>query len=132
MAKRSNSEITVARDAWCVYRWRAAKKGLAFELTFDKYFELIKTPCHYCGGFTKNKSIRNKFGHNGVDRVDNQVGYIPGNWVACCYICNKAKSNLALKEFEAWMDRLVKFRSSKPNLSPQKGRKQNDNYNTST
>lgn len=97
--KRSNSEITVARDAWCVYRWRAQKKKLDFQLTFEKYYQFIKTPCHYCGGFTKNKSKRNRYGHNGVDRIDNRVGYRLENCVACCAICNKAKSNLLLEEF---------------------------------
>lgn len=109
MRKKLDPEIAIAKDAWHVYRWRATKKGLEFELTFDQYFKFAKTPCVYCDGFTNNKTKRGHYRHNGVDRIDNTLGYVILNCAACCAICNKAKSNLTLAEFQEWLQRVAKY-----------------------
>lgn len=36
---------------------------------------------------------------NGLDRVDNSIGYIESNVVPCCYICNKMKGELPVEDF---------------------------------
>ena len=107
--KKLDPEIAIAKDAWYVYKWRAAKKGLKYELTFDRYFKFAKTPCVYCGGFTNNKTKRGHYRHNGVDRIDNTLGYVISNCAACCAICNKAKSNLPLEEIQEWLQRVAKY-----------------------
>lgn len=46
-----------------------------------------------------------------VDRVDNSVGYVPGNVVLCSYKSNSVKRNLSLMELKSliptWYYRLV-------------------------
>ena len=37
--------------------------------------------------------------YNGIDRIDNKLGYIKGNMTPCCKICNHAKHDLT---FEGW------------------------------
>ena len=44
----------------------------------------------------------NSFKRNGIDRIDNALGYIESNVVACCPICNLAKRNLPVDTFVSW------------------------------
>lgn len=36
---------------------------------------------------------------NGIDRVDNDKGYVPGNVSPCCWVCNIAKGTMSLDEW---------------------------------
>ncbi len=73
-----------------VYRQGAAKRGREFLITFDDFMELWQKPCYYCG--TKITSI-------GIDRKDNDIGYVTTNIVACCKKCNYMKRALSDTEF---------------------------------
>jgi hypothetical protein len=37
--------------------------------------------------------------HNGIDRVDNDKGYISDNCVPCCWKCNNMKNTMKQKDF---------------------------------
>jgi hypothetical protein len=39
------------------------------------------------------------FIHNGIDRVDNEIGYVRGNSAPCCTICNRMKRELSYSGF---------------------------------
>ena len=43
------------------------------------------------------------FIYNGIDRLDNNEGYLPSNVVTCCKICNRAKHSLTVVEFLEWV-----------------------------
>lgn len=45
--------------------------------------------------------------YNGIDRIDNQKGYSLDNVVACCRICNNAKSDMTVHEFHSWIMRIA-------------------------
>lgn len=78
----------------------ARTRGIENHLTIEQYDELTSQNCHYCGG---------KYGyHNGVDRVDSALGYIPGNYVPCCWVCNSAKRNADPARFREQMREWVK------------------------
>lgn len=89
---------------------RYKRQGLEFELTEEQFFKLTQKDCHYCGSKPSNiyKPQGNNGGYtyNGLDRVDNTKGYVIGNVVSCCQICNSAKSKLTLPEFRDWAKRL--------------------------
>ena len=70
-------------------------------ITEQKFNELSKQPCYYCG--TK--------GPNGIDRIENDVGYADSNCVPCCKHCNYVKGNLSRKNFDIWRKRFVIFQS---------------------
>ena len=42
---------------------------------------------------------------NGIDRVNNNLGYSKSNCVACCTFCNYAKSDHSQEEFIFWIQK---------------------------
>jgi hypothetical protein len=106
------------------YRANARNRGLAFELSEARFRELTQATCRYCdsppslvakstAAKTKESRDRSRYVYNGVDRVDNTLGYTEANVVPCCKICNYAKLRLSELEFLQWIDRLVAVRVSR-------------------
>lgn len=103
------------------YKHKANDRKLPFELTKDEFFILVKKNCHYCGveprqiKRTQTKYINEPFIYNGIDRINNSIGYDINNCVSCCGVCNQAKHTMTQKEFYDWIDRLIKFNSGVKN-----------------
>jgi hypothetical protein len=92
------------------YKWRAKRKNIHFSLTKEEFAFLTSKPCYYCGAEPEFKK-RDKGGAfmlalNGLDRINNAFGYIFGNLVPCCKICNFMKRTLSLKEFKNQVERI--------------------------
>ena len=64
----------------------SGKRGRIIEwcLTYEEFEALVTSPCKYCGQANETE-IR------GLDRVDNEKGYLKENVVAACGICNRMK-----------------------------------------
>lgn len=98
----------------------AARRGKAFELTPDEAKALFQGPCAYCG--TPPASVigeddsNGKYTYNGIDRVDNTLGYTPANCVSCCWECNKAKSNTTETAWRTWLARVAQFQCTASSL----------------
>ena len=100
------------RDLYRDYRGHARKRGLVFELTLEQAYELFKKHCFYCGAEPSYiKEGREPFTYNGIDRLHNHLGYIEGNVVACCGLCNRAKSDMSYEQFTEWINRIVQHNS---------------------
>jgi len=69
------------------YKSRANEKGLPFEVSKETFEQKRKEPCYLCG---KRESDSHK---NGIDRVNNIVGYTEENTRSCCGDCNYLKRN---------------------------------------
>lgn len=91
------------------YKARARKKGIVFLLTDEEFTFLIKQPCYYCGIKLSNNLQQDTdlFKYNGIDRIDNNKGYIKDNCVPCCFICNAAKGEMMIEEFISWIKRII-------------------------
>tara|TARA_B110000285_G_scaffold46692_1_gene52469 strand:+ start:1126 stop:2904 length:1779 start_codon:yes stop_codon:yes gene_type:complete len=74
------------------YKRRADNKSLLFEITNDEYVELIADNCYLCGRDGSNEFT------NGIDRIDNNLGYIMTNVKSCCGSCNYIKKDMELNE----------------------------------
>lgn len=94
------------------YEYGSRHRGHIWELSEPEARELFSGPCHYCGSEpareiscrrTKWRSPDSSFFCNGIDRIDNAMGYIAGNCVPCCGVCNYAKRNMSQSEFIAWI-----------------------------
>ena len=79
------------------YRASAKKRGISFDITSEKFAEIVKHSCHYCGGYSKDRNITSR-GH-GIDRKNSNIGYITSNCVPCCSTCNFIKNNMGYNDF---------------------------------
>ena len=84
------------------YKTGAFTRNLEFELDIPDIEHLIFKPCDYCGEASSNQSGGIKY--NGIDRVDNEKGYIKDNVVSCCKHCNYSKRARTKREFLQWVE----------------------------
>lgn len=86
----------------------ARRRDIEWRLTDDEVISLMTRECHYCGSGPAHtsKGRNGDFKYNGIDRVDNDKGYVEGNVVSCCITCNNAKRTLTVTEFLAWVERV--------------------------
>lgn len=99
----------------------AVRAGREFSLPFEWFIHAIHAPCHYCGSVDANsinvaskrpgEYIIQDFRYNGLDRIDNERGYVIQNCVPCCAICNRAKNSLPYDVFNKWIDNLIQYRA---------------------
>lgn len=94
------------------YRISAKNRNLQFLLSKDTFRELTKTNCFYCGANpsairrAQKQTLNGEYVYNGIDRVDNSIGYVDGNVVACCKNCNYAKRQMGIGEFLTHIKRI--------------------------
>ena len=95
------------------YKARAKKIGISFNLDHPTVKRLVLSNCVYCGVEPYRAwSLVTKGGVeslkcNGIDRVNNELGYELNNVVPCCPRCNYAKRDMSFQEFSAWALRLA-------------------------
>lgn len=95
---------------YCEYKCRSKRKGIEFSITREAFKLYTKSNCEYCNTppyKTQKKRRCTPYTYNGLDRIDNSLGYVEGNVITCCEICNKAKRDLSLEEFIRWVQRLT-------------------------
>lgn len=96
------------------YKYEAEQRGYAWELTREQFEYLIQQPCYYCGKLAKdNERKRYKADNyccNGIDRRNNNEGYLLENCVPCCSQCNFSKRNLSEEEFYFWIEEVYNHR----------------------
>lgn len=114
LSKRSRLPDGVAalQNKYTHYLKNARKRKYEFTIDIQEFENLIKDNCYFCSAppelCFKPKSIRNSFPMNGIDRLDNNKGYISGNCVTACRQCNLAKFIYSEEEFKSWIKRLYK------------------------
>lgn len=96
---------------WTFWRYKrqAKQRGLPFELSKEQFRKLVFKDCYYCGEPPMNVTKRHsdEVRYNGVDRLDSLQGYIEGNCVPCCVVCNRMKMDLSLSVFLERVQRIV-------------------------
>jgi hypothetical protein len=88
----------------------AQERDLEWTLTDEEWEILTADSCTYCGVPPQRKRCISKNGsfiYNGIDRVDNLIGYTSENVVTCCKECNWAKGTMTAEEFLAWRKRIA-------------------------
>jgi hypothetical protein len=70
----------------------ARERNMDFSLSADDVIALVTSVCDYCG-YTDEGHV------NGIDRVDNNVGYLKSNCVPCCARCNYVKHGKTRDEY---------------------------------
>ena len=114
-AHRNRIEYGLAsfNNLYSNYKNRAKKINIDFFLSKIEFKELVSKNCFYCNIPAKQvfhrKFYYGDYIYNGLDRVDNSIGYIKENVVPCCEICNKAKRDLKLDNFINWIEQISNY-----------------------
>lgn len=101
------------------YQISARRRDINFDLTKDQFMQITSRNCYYCGISPIQShhapSTNGAYLYNGIDRVNNAIGYELNNCVPCCTVCNRAKNTMSTSQFTAWINRVVRHqRKSKP------------------
>lgn len=112
---------TIINQIWIWYKRNARYRKIEWMLNKEQFSELIFKPCYYCGNkgtLTKTSwSIRTledrSLKTNGIDRLDNLIGYYYENCVTSCSSCNYAKGSQTISEFFDWIKRLITYQDKK-------------------
>ncbi len=93
---------------YATYVSSAKKRKIKFDLTKKEFKDLTKQNCKYCGtepltAKTSSRSYGEYIynGIDGIDRVDNNIGYTLDNCVACCKMCNYMKHSSSVGDFSS-------------------------------
>jgi len=109
--KSISPQLAVVNLAYHYYKKGARSRNLVFKLKKNEFEKLILNNCYYCGSapqimdYGKKHNIKT----NGVDRINNTVGYINSNVRSCCPTCNKIKLNFTEKVFLAKVKQICTF-----------------------
>jgi len=99
--KRKLSPLERAlRNRLKMYKYNAKKSKHAWALTDEQARGLFLSPCYFCGKISELPRL------NGIDRMNNLLGYEAGNTLPCCWVCNRAKGKMPVEEFLSWIRRV--------------------------
>ena len=102
-------------ELYGTYRRNAKRGNREFLLTKEQAKSLFVSNCYYCGiapsllKKPKNR-IRSGFWYNGIDRVDNSIGYVLSNCLPCCAVCNHMKHIMSYEKFLRHINRIAEHR----------------------
>lgn len=92
------------------YKQGAKDRKLCFNLTKEQFKKIVKSNCSICGiepkQIIKDKTTNGPFIYNGIDRIDNKVGYTLDNCRPMCKTCNFSKRDLTEVEYQQWLTRI--------------------------
>ena len=88
----------------------AKRRNNEFDLSKEDVEKLVQRPCYYCGIQPKQICGKGKGSiiYNGIDRVDNDKGYLKDNVVTCCKHCNYAKQTMPPERFYGFVRKVYK------------------------
>lgn len=96
------------------YKHVAKRKSLEWGLTREQFWELSQKNYNYCGiqpQIRKDQNLFDNFcGLNGLDRVNNNLGYIINNVVSCCEMCNSLKQDYDINDFYSQIIKIYQFK----------------------
>lgn len=110
--RKSNGEASL-KWLYKSYKRSANIRNIVFNISQETFKKITSQNCFYCNIQPSNqmkdhlKRLNGAYKFNGIDRVDNHIGYVDGNIVPCCKTCNYAKRKMSTREFIDWCNRVV-------------------------
>jgi hypothetical protein len=109
-AKTNNSILNYVSMSYKEYIASANKRSYNFELSEDEFYEIIRNPCYICGIMNKYDKNNKLIHRNGIDRFDNEIGYIKDNCKTCCSLCNYLKRDSSYNTFMQQIKKIYEYR----------------------
>ena len=75
------------------YKYSAYTRGIKWNIPDELALHLIASECHYCKEF-------DEYNKTGIDRLENNIGYLENNVVSCCEMCNFMKKELDYNNYK--------------------------------
>tara|TARA_R110002124_G_scaffold281430_1_gene455683 strand:+ start:29398 stop:29991 length:594 start_codon:yes stop_codon:yes gene_type:complete len=101
------------------YMTQSKNRGYDFKLSKEEFTNIINKNCYYCNSkpsnLLKNQNNTGDYIYNGIDRKDNNKGYVLNNCVPSCYNCNRCKSDMTFNDFIKWIEKVYN-NFNKPNI----------------
>lgn len=92
------------------YKSNAKNRNINFEIKKEFFKKITKKNCYYCNSEPSNYRLEEHdisgYVYNGIDRLDNNIGYTEENCVPCCSDCNTMKMDLSRQDFLSWVERV--------------------------
>jgi hypothetical protein len=99
-SRKLDPEIALRNQILSGYRTDAKRHGREWSLSDEEYYHLTSSACKYCDSPPAIRVQRGlQIAYSGIDRINNDRGYVSDNVVACCETCNYAKRAMTQKEF---------------------------------
>ena len=99
------------------YKSMAIKRKLEWKLNKEECKKIFKDNCFYCNRIPSqisyHKHNNGNYIYNGIDRVNNKIGYNVKNVVTCCKDCNWMKSDMNVEDFKLHIKNIYEFLSLK-------------------
>lgn len=86
--------VAAFNELYNQYRHSAKSKDIEFTINKDEFRKITSMNCHYCDNppnMVRKYRGYGKYLHNGIDRKNNDIGYILENCLPCCAMCNYLK-----------------------------------------
>lgn len=119
---RLSDKEAAQRVLFATYKAGAHKRSLEWGLTLEHFCEIIHMPCRYCGNENTNtykpanRLQSDNVAYNGIDRIDNNKGYVETNVGPCCIKCNIAKRSMTEQEFLQWVTNIYNYQRQMDNI----------------
>ena len=95
------------------------RNNMVFDISKEKLIELCSSNCLYCNqppqsctvynGTTVATGVPLHGFRNGIDRANNEIGYIEDNCVPCCKFCNQFKRGMTKTAFLDHCKTIIKY-----------------------
>lgn len=119
--KFRSPEDAVSRILMKSYKTNAKSRNISWELSLEEFKKLIQQSCFWCNSFPPLKQMNRtnenkhwsaewksklKLHAHGVDRIDNNKGYLLSNVVTCCKQCNLMKHAYSVSQFLSQVEKI--------------------------
>lgn len=92
--------------------YKQAIKSQEMDISLNYYFYLTQNNCYYCDSKPRQRGENypsSIYFANGVDRVDNSIGYTKSNCVTACTNCNLMKTSSSQHSFFQHVKRIYDY-----------------------
>ena len=116
--KHGNQKRTYTPEEATWVRLYKIHKGTQLKhgfLPYTYWKQVSQQSCYYCGISPQYRYSNNTVKPilaNGIDRLDNGIGYTENNCVPCCFECNKAKNTMFPDQFIEMCKRVARHKEA--------------------